>query len=223
MASKEALELIEPAVLVGRGPMMPTYSGRGIHLLDPRAEDIHIEDIAHGLSNICRYGGQSARFISVAQHSVLVTALLETEADHEAQFEALLHDGEEAYGLPDIGTPLKPFFPDLVRCQAAIGRAVFERFGLNWPERPLVKRADRLALATEIRDMVAVQPEECWTVPMPPPSPDVRILRLQPEQAEQLFLWAYEELCLSRRITLDRLVQECPDGFERLPSLEPAF
>ena len=49
-------------------------SGRRLELLDPSPLDIEIEDIAHGLSFLARWTGQTIGEypFSVAQHSLLV-------------------------------------------------------------------------------------------------------------------------------------------------------
>ena len=52
-------------------------SGRRLELLDPSPLDIEIEDIAHGLSFLARWNGQTIGEypFSVAQHSLLVENL----------------------------------------------------------------------------------------------------------------------------------------------------
>ena len=42
-----------------------TYTGI-FYATDPRSEEVHLLDIAHGLSLICRYAGQCKHFYSVA-------------------------------------------------------------------------------------------------------------------------------------------------------------
>lgn len=79
-----------------------TFSGIEIDLRNPRPENIHIRDIASGLSKICRFGGQCREFYSVAQHSVLVACF----APERLKKKALFHDGSEAY-LGDVVKPLK--------------------------------------------------------------------------------------------------------------------
>ena len=50
---------------------MGVYSGQMIDIFNLKSEQIDIEDIAHSLSNLCRYGGHCLFHYSVAQHSVL--------------------------------------------------------------------------------------------------------------------------------------------------------
>ena len=77
-----------------------TASGLGFDPEDPKPEAIVIEDIAHALSNICRFGGHTGSFYSVAQHSVLVS--LHTNAKFARA--GLMHDASEAY----IGDIIRP-------------------------------------------------------------------------------------------------------------------
>ena len=58
------------AVNMALGPTIMLHSGALFDFLDPWASEFTIEDVAHGLSNICRYAGQCRAFYSVcrAQH-----------------------------------------------------------------------------------------------------------------------------------------------------------
>jgi 5'-deoxynucleotidase YfbR-like HD superfamily hydrolase len=79
-----------------------TYSGIKMHPLSPTEEEISIEDIAHALSNLCRFTGHCNKFYSVAQHSVLVSVY----SPRDYAMWGLLHDASEAY-LNDIARPIK--------------------------------------------------------------------------------------------------------------------
>jgi uncharacterized protein len=79
-----------------------TYSGRWFEPLNPNPADINIGDIAHALSNQCRFSGHTSRHYSVAEHSVHVSKKLPTGL----MLFGLLHDASEAY-LVDIPAPLK--------------------------------------------------------------------------------------------------------------------
>ena len=79
------------------GDWMQTYTGERFWPLDPRIEDIHIRDISMALGKLCRYGGHTIFFYSVAEHSVLVSEYV----PEEYALWGLLHDASEAY-LSDI-------------------------------------------------------------------------------------------------------------------------
>jgi hypothetical protein len=61
------------AVKVGVGPTIMLRSGKWFDFCAPASSEFTIEDIAHGLANICRYSGQCSSFYSVAEHSILVS------------------------------------------------------------------------------------------------------------------------------------------------------
>src|SRR5881392_3435793 len=59
------------------GPYLQTVSGRFVNPFDPDPEQLDIGDIARALANVCRFGGHCRSFYSVAQHSVIVSELVE--------------------------------------------------------------------------------------------------------------------------------------------------
>ncbi len=122
-----------------------------------RVRDVRLADIAHALSLICRFGGHIAAHYSVAQHSLLVARILEAmNAPAEAQLCGLSHDAHEAY-VGDVPTPIKAVlgaaWSDL---EHQAEEVVLKSFGLqrmmiDWHD--IVAHADRVALATERRDV----------------------------------------------------------------------
>ena len=86
-------------------------SGRRLDLLDPTPMDIEIEDIAHGLSFVARWNGQTHGDFpySVAEHSLLVERLftrLYPKSTAKDRLAALLHDAPE-YVIGDMISPVK--------------------------------------------------------------------------------------------------------------------
>lgn len=121
-----------------------TYSGKYIDPFNPNPDDICIEDIAHALSNQCRFAGHTQRFYSVAQHSLFVMNVVHTKY----KLQALMHDASEAY-LLDIPTPIKMKLPAYKAAEDGLMIAIAAKFGFDWPMSEYVKNADRYALEAE--------------------------------------------------------------------------
>lgn len=137
-------------LVVGSADTIYTFTGRTIRPLDPNPDDIVIEDIAHALSQQCRFTGHTRKFSSVAEHSVRVSWMV----PRELALEALLHDASEAY-LSDIARPVKKapgFAETYLKYEAQLERAIATRFGLTEREHmhPEIKKADQYALEAEI-------------------------------------------------------------------------
>jgi hypothetical protein len=127
-----------------RGDWMQTFTGRAFYPLDPRAEEIDPLDIAHGLSMLCRYGGHTTQFYSVAEHCVLMSRAV---APEHALW-ALLHDATEAY-VGDVIRPLKHSLPEYCAIEDRLALVIAERFGID-PQCPAeVKLADTRILLDE--------------------------------------------------------------------------
>ena len=135
------------------GPYLQTVSGRWVNPFDPDPEQLDPGDIARALANQCRFGGHSRAFYSVAQHSVIVSRLVEERGgDAEDVFAALMHDASEAY-LGDMPHPLKhrsPLGAAFKEAEQHLEAAIRARFGIR-ADVPEIKRADRALLATERR------------------------------------------------------------------------
>jgi uncharacterized protein len=108
-----------------------TYSGICFDLEQPTADMVSLDDIAHHLSQVCRWAGATSDFYSVAQHSVLVSYITPLPL----QQWGLLHDAAEAY-IGDITRPLKTLLPHVHEIEDRIMRVVCEKFHLPYPEPP---------------------------------------------------------------------------------------
>ena len=130
-------------------PAVSTRSGRRVALLNPSPSQIVIGDIAHGLAHQCRFNGQTSKFYSVAQHSVLVASIL----PRELRLAGLLHDASEAY-LGDVVQPLKDLLPDYQTIESKFCEVLGARFNVNLQPNDAIKHADLVVLATERRDLM---------------------------------------------------------------------
>ena len=79
--------------------------------LNPDSELIHIQDIAHSLSMLCRANGHFKSFYSVGQHCINCCKEAATRGhSRKVQLACLLHDASEAY-LSDVTRPVKQEIP----------------------------------------------------------------------------------------------------------------
>ncbi len=187
-------------------------SGRRLDLLDPSALDVEIEDIAHGLSRVARWNGQTSGewSFSVAQHCLLVEDLVgrfKPGAPRPLRLAALLHDAPE-YVIGDLITPFKAAVGlDYKELETRLLRAIHLRFGLP-AEAPiavqkLIKRADRAAAyleATQLAGFAEAEAGKFFGKPrnltpkrLKAPAPP-RLKALPPGEAKTRFLRRFAAL-----------------------------
>ena len=166
-----------------------TYTGKAYWPLDPQVEDVCLEDIAHGLSLLCRYAGQVKEFYSVAEHCFLVSCMVPAEL----ALEALLHDASEAY-CSDVVRPLKKLLPDYRRIEQMNDAVIRERFGLPFAESEIVKQADTDILLTEAAALLPPIPAGREWNTGGTKHPTLKLFLWSPKEAERAFLERYEEL-----------------------------
>lgn len=129
-------------------------SGRRLDLLDPTPMDIEIEDIAHGLSFVARWNGQTLGDFaySVAEHSLLVETLfsrMNPKAPTKWKLAALLHDAPE-YVIGDMISPVKSAVgPDYDELDKRLAAAIHIKFGLPAAIpvtiKKQIKKADKIS------------------------------------------------------------------------------
>lgn len=168
------------------GGWIQTASGQPFWPLDPRPDEIHVYDVAHALSNLCRFGGHCKTFYSVAEHSVLVSRCVPLVDS----LWALLHDATEAY-VVDVPRPLKRDLPEYQLAEERVARCVAERFELPWPTPPSVVAADVAVLQAERRALMTTCALS-WELDVEPA--DVVVRGLGPVDARWKFRDRFDEL-----------------------------
>lgn len=184
---------------------MAVYSGRMIDAFNLSPEDIDIEDIAHSLSNLCRYGGHCIFHYSVAQHSVECSHQPGTRKE---QLEFLMHDASEAY-LNDLVRPIKhrPQLEFYRKQEDVIQEIIFDKFGLQFPFSQKVHDVDNQVLMNELPQLIlthgevvskakelSVSLQESRKILRKSKRDNCAIPQYTPEEAEKLFLDRFYEL-----------------------------
>lgn len=166
------------------------FSGRHVDPLDLQVEDIDLADIAHHLSNQCRWSGATKHHYSVAQHAYYCSTIVPSEQ----AFDALHHDDAETY-LQDMAKPLKNHetLGQAYRgAEKRIEKIIGEAFGVRFPVSPEVKEADLLMLCAEADQLV--HGRKHWTYYHDLPAAEIVIPKWTPEKAERKFLARHEQL-----------------------------
>lgn len=181
-------------------------SGRRLDLLDPTPVDIEIEDIAHGLSFVARWNGQTMGdyAYSVAEHSLLVEQLfsrLSAKPNPKWQLAALLHDAPE-YVIGDMISPVKSAVgPGYDELDKRLSAAIHIRFGLPAliPQniKRQIKKADKLSAwmeATRIAGFSDSEANRFFGAPDPALIEDFEILLRPPMETRTDFMARHRAL-----------------------------
>lgn len=152
-----------------------TNSGLFVNIFEPEMDMICIEDIAHALASMPRFGGHLNRHYSVAQHSVNCAA----RVSEENKKAALMHDASEAYML-DMPTPIKSRLPDYKLYENNLMLLIGAKYGFDYPLNEEVKKADADMLHIEWENMVLVDNED--------------FVCMSHAEAKQAFLDAFKEI-----------------------------
>lgn len=177
-----------------RGDWMQVFTGGRFWPLDPRPDEIHIEDVAHALAQVCRYQGHTSRFYSVAEHSLLMAgAAAERGLGPEQQLQALMHDAAEAY-ICDVVRPVKLHITGYQDAEARVEEVIRRRFGLLAAGKtPEVDELDRLILFDESTALLRQWAAGGWAY-MWAPGLGVDVVGLAPGAAEAAFLETFHRL-----------------------------
>lgn len=189
----------DPNPVVNVDLNMTTYSGLYINPRTMTAADVRLQDIAQGLSNMCRFSGQCTEFYSVAQHSFLCSWAVYHEmkgqpGDKEMALTALLHDAPEAY-ISDLVHCVKRGFPDYYKLEAHIWTCIVEKFNLSrmygTELPPKVKEVDGRMLVTERMHIIS-EKSQVWACQQKFKPYNLVVKPVPPHRAKAIFLDAFE-------------------------------
>lgn len=133
-----------------RKALMTTYSGRMIDPFNPDPKQIILEDIVQSLSLQVRFCGHVRSLITVAQHSVMVSEMCQTEKGKKW---GLFHDASEAY-ISDVPRPVKAHLPIFKDMEKRLLKASAENFKMAYPVPQEVSYFDYISLYRESRDFM---------------------------------------------------------------------
>ncbi len=169
---------------------LSTLYRKQFHFLQPIEDEIDILDIAHSTSLLCRFGGHCRQFYSVAEHSVIVSTILQREgASTLTQLGGLLHDAEEAY-LPDIPAPIKRVMPEADKIYENIRGCIYRKYGIEQADWKHVEDIDSRLCITEAK-LLGLWNEDWAYVGKPLPT----ALHLYlPYDAERAFIYRFTTL-----------------------------
>lgn len=188
-----------------------TFTGQYVDTQHPTPDTINPTDIAHALSQTCRYGGHCQTFYSVAEHAVFVSERVKRRGGSRAlQLAALHHDDAEAY-LGDIPRPMKSLLGAAYsRLTNRMDGAIIVALQLEGDAGDFhhtdVKNADNWALLVEARHLLPSQGlhwfkgdqgASTWGLEHQPSRiivPDYWRGGLGPHAAKHLFISRHQEL-----------------------------
>lgn len=140
-----------------RASVIKLRSGLFLDLRRPRPDQFVFSDIAGALSRICRFGSQTDRHYSVAEHLILCyqQSKMKTAWGPMANRMVLLHDAAEAF-VGDMVTPLKNMLPAYHEIEDRISNVIYDKYGVDLLGRAEthtrhVKPIDRYLLRRETR------------------------------------------------------------------------
>lgn len=140
---------------------LQTYEGKQLRIPEWNHDAISLNETATVLSRICRFGGRTRIFYSVAEHSLRVAqCVADLGGSLFEQFYALNHEGDEALLGFDPPSPMLKLLPDLRDLKRKAHESYMRRYGLPVEMPAIVKRADLILLATEKRDLMEPSPAE---------------------------------------------------------------
>lgn len=122
-----------------------TYGGTHFVPTKPESDKIHVTDIAHALSLICRGNGHLKTFFSVGQHCIYCAKEASLRGySRRLILACLLHDASEAY-MSDVPRPFKQYLKEYNEFEEKLLDMIYIKYlgsTLSDEEVRLLKRVD---------------------------------------------------------------------------------
>jgi hypothetical protein len=180
-----------------------TYTGTKFYPFEPNPEHINLLDIAHPLSQMCRFTGHCEFFYSVAQHSInCAKEMMLLGEPPRMQLYALMHDASEAY-LQDIARPIKSSIGNYEEIEAKLMDAIWDAFGIPRPsedEWQKVKQVDDLMLLNEAKILMKCKHWDLGEFPVIQ-NARFRITEMSMRSVEAEFMQMFSEIVRNDFIT----------------------
>ena len=161
---------------------------------------VSIENLAHALSNLCRFTGHCRRFYSIAEHSVKVSYLVPT-------LTGLMHDAHEAL-TNDLSKPVKVYLAgSYAELERAAEQQIAKQYSLTIPHGPVIKEADIIMCLIEAFDLLPSKGKS-WgyygelrprAMELYVERPELRAQCWDPDKACEEFMVRYMELLAEER------------------------
>jgi 5'-deoxynucleotidase YfbR-like HD superfamily hydrolase len=146
-------------ILIDDSSVIRTVNGNWVNVFEPDPDYFDIEDIAHALSNLCRFGGQIKKYYSVAAHSIWCCHEAEKRGmNKKMQLTALMHDSSEAY-LVDMPRPIKKRLKEYKEIEDNLMSELSKKYNFYWPMPIEIKEIDSYALQVEWDYLMVEKPD----------------------------------------------------------------
>ena len=143
--------------------------GTPFYFTDPRPGSLSAETIATALARICRYGGHTKRFYSVAEHCILMADFVATQewATPQDVLMALHHDDTEVI-IGDLPRPIKATMPEFKKAEMVLDRFIAQEFDLHREFPSWLKEYDTRILVNERAEIMRPSSNDWGTDGMAP-------------------------------------------------------
>jgi hypothetical protein len=189
-----------PEPSIDPGPSITCWpTGREFFVRDPFFD---IEEIAHALGMMCRFNGHTRHFYSVAEHSVIVSLLMQ-ELRLGDPWEGLFHDGVEAY-IPDMVAGWKNECKGWKEFEGRVDEAMRDQLYMPPSKTYGCQQADRIAFYIEYYYLKSTDKithhhdggsdDELQRIARKLIAEGWRTMNLYPKEATAAFLKRYNEL-----------------------------